>query len=201
MSSKTTNFNLHKIDLTDAPPDITVLNQNWDIIDGLTAEDFGACSDDHKHSAGDITSGILSVSRGGTGTNSNPSVKVNLSSTTAASMFASEPRPGVTGTLPVTNGGTGATSFSSGAALIGAGNGAITTRTIQNNLYNTDAISGSTSLVNMNTLKNALNRTTGPCTADANYSTPMMRAIKAGTTDLTAGTSELTSGTIYLVYE
>jgi len=33
MSSKTTNFNLHKIDLTDAPPDITVLNQNWDTID------------------------------------------------------------------------------------------------------------------------------------------------------------------------
>ena len=45
MSSKTTNFNLHKIDLTDAPPDITVLNQNWDIIDGLTAEDFGAAKD------------------------------------------------------------------------------------------------------------------------------------------------------------
>ena len=33
MSSKTTNYNLHKIDLSDAPPDITVLNQNWDIID------------------------------------------------------------------------------------------------------------------------------------------------------------------------
>jgi hypothetical protein len=33
MASTTTNFNLHKIDLTDAPPDITVLNQNWDIID------------------------------------------------------------------------------------------------------------------------------------------------------------------------
>lgn len=33
MSSKTTNYNLHKIDLTDSPPDITVLNQNADIID------------------------------------------------------------------------------------------------------------------------------------------------------------------------
>lgn len=33
MSSKTTNYNLHKIDLTDAPPDITIVNQNWDIID------------------------------------------------------------------------------------------------------------------------------------------------------------------------
>ena len=33
MASKTTNYNLHKIDLTDAPPDITVLNPNFDIID------------------------------------------------------------------------------------------------------------------------------------------------------------------------
>lgn len=33
MASKTTNYNLHKIDLNDAPPDITVLNQNWDTID------------------------------------------------------------------------------------------------------------------------------------------------------------------------
>lgn len=33
MSSKTTNYELHKIDLTDAPPDITVLNQNWDTLD------------------------------------------------------------------------------------------------------------------------------------------------------------------------
>jgi len=33
MASTTTNYNLHKIDLTDAPPDITVLNQNWDKID------------------------------------------------------------------------------------------------------------------------------------------------------------------------
>ena len=33
MSSKTTNYNLHKIDLNDSPPDITVLNQNFDTID------------------------------------------------------------------------------------------------------------------------------------------------------------------------
>lgn len=33
MSSTTTNYSLHKIDLTDAPPDITVLNPNWDTID------------------------------------------------------------------------------------------------------------------------------------------------------------------------
>lgn len=33
MSTTTTNYSLHKIDLADAPPDITVLNDNWDIID------------------------------------------------------------------------------------------------------------------------------------------------------------------------
>lgn len=33
MASTTTNYSLHKIDLNDAPPDITVLNQNWDTID------------------------------------------------------------------------------------------------------------------------------------------------------------------------
>ena len=33
MATKTTNYNLHKIDLTDAPPDITVLNPNFDTID------------------------------------------------------------------------------------------------------------------------------------------------------------------------
>ena len=38
MSTKTTNYNLHKIDLTDAPPDITVLNPNWDTIDAKLKE-------------------------------------------------------------------------------------------------------------------------------------------------------------------
>ena len=30
---QTTNYNLNKIELTDSPPDITVLNPNWDTID------------------------------------------------------------------------------------------------------------------------------------------------------------------------
>lgn len=33
LASKTTNYNMNKIDLTDAPPDITVLNENFDITD------------------------------------------------------------------------------------------------------------------------------------------------------------------------
>lgn len=33
MASRTDNYYLYKIDLTDAPPDITVLNENWDTLD------------------------------------------------------------------------------------------------------------------------------------------------------------------------
>ena len=62
MATQTTNYGLHKIDLTDAPPDITVLNQNFDIIDAelkelsestgdLTPEDIGAAPSDHTHTA------------------------------------------------------------------------------------------------------------------------------------------------------
>ena len=71
------------------------------ILDGLRG---------HKHGAGDITSGTLSVSRGGTGIQANPSMLVNLAGTGAANVFQASPRPGVTGTLPVANGGTGLTA-------------------------------------------------------------------------------------------
>lgn len=33
MASETTNYKLKKIELTDSPPDITVINPNWDTID------------------------------------------------------------------------------------------------------------------------------------------------------------------------
>ena len=69
----------------------------------------GKSDSGHKHAAGDITSGTLAVARGGTGVTDNPSMLVNLGSTSAASVFAASPKPGVTGTLPVANGGTGQT--------------------------------------------------------------------------------------------
>lgn len=53
-------------------------------------------------------SGILPIANGGTNINSNPSMLVNLASTSAANIFASTPRPGVTGVLPIEKGGTGA---------------------------------------------------------------------------------------------
>jgi hypothetical protein len=64
-----------------------------------------------------ITSGAwngstVAVAYGGTGITSNPSMLVNLASTAADTVFETAPRPGVTGTLPIGNGGTGNTSYS-----------------------------------------------------------------------------------------
>lgn len=53
------------------------------------------------------SSGTFPTSVGGTGITSNPSMLVNLGSSSAAGVFAASPRPGVTGTLPRGNGGTG----------------------------------------------------------------------------------------------
>lgn len=65
----------------------------------------------HSHAAGDITSGVLPVTRGGTGLTAAPSVLINLNSTSAVSILSASPRPGVTGTLPVARGGTGVTTL------------------------------------------------------------------------------------------
>lgn len=87
---------------------ITAISQSGNTITATKGSTFSV--DGHKHSAADITSGTLTVGRGGTGVTSNPSMLVNLGSTSAASVFAASPRPGITGTLPIANGGTGATS-------------------------------------------------------------------------------------------
>lgn len=52
---------------------------------------------------------------------SSPSLLVNLESTTAASIFAATPRPGVTGVLPVANGGTGSTNADDAWLALGGG--------------------------------------------------------------------------------
>lgn len=49
----------------------------------------------------------LQVTSGGTGLTASPSLLVNLASTDAANIMAAAPRPGITGILPVENGGTG----------------------------------------------------------------------------------------------
>ena len=90
---------------THAASDVTSGTLSADRIPGLAASK--------------ITSGTLSVARGGTGVTANPSMLVNLGSTSAASVFAASPRPGVTGTLPVARGGTGVTSLDALKTAIG----------------------------------------------------------------------------------
>ena len=85
-----------------------------------TASEVGAAASSHNHSAANITSGTLAVARGGTGVTANPSMLVNLASTSAASVFAASPRPGVTGTLGIANGGTGATTAAAARTALGA---------------------------------------------------------------------------------
>ena len=66
---------------------------------------------DHKHSIEDINAGTLPVERGGTGIGVNPSMLVNLASTAADLVFTERPRPGITGILPISNGGTGSNNL------------------------------------------------------------------------------------------
>lgn len=56
--------------------------------------------------------GTLPIDEGGTGLTANPSMLVNLASGSADTVLKASPRPGVTGVLPVANGGTGSASIS-----------------------------------------------------------------------------------------
>lgn len=75
----------------------------------------------HSHilSGTEIT-GVLPTSKGGSGLTTAPSLLVNLSSTTATSIFTASPRPGITGTLAVSHGGTGATTATAARKALGA---------------------------------------------------------------------------------
>ena len=85
----------------------------------ITPAGIGAAASSHNHSASNITSGTLTVARGGTGIASNPSMLVNLGSTSAAGVFAASPRPGITGTLAISHGGTGATDAATARSNLG----------------------------------------------------------------------------------
>ena len=109
---------------------VTVTEINY--LDGVTSriqtQLNGKAALSHKHDAGDIISGTLAdaripdldaskiasgtlpPARGGTGIIASPSMLVNLSSTSAANVFAINPRPGITGTLAISHGGTGGTT-------------------------------------------------------------------------------------------
>ncbi len=103
------------------------------------------------------------------------------------------------GTLGVARGGTGATTFTSGAALIGNGTGAVTTRAITNNTSAT-ACSG-TNIPTCNTVNQhvitRMNRSTNVNAADTSYTSFIARAIALNT----AVPSSLTNGCITFVYQ
>ena len=63
---------------------------------------------------------------GGTGLTAAPSLQVNLASTSAATIFTSAPRPGVTGVLGVANGGTGTSSLTAKRMVYTTENGNMT---------------------------------------------------------------------------
>ena len=61
----------------------------------------------------------IPVNKGGSGLTSSPSMLTNLASTAVAGIFQASPRPGVTGTLPIGNGGTGASTQAGAQSNLG----------------------------------------------------------------------------------
>lgn len=61
---------------------------------------------------------VLPVGNGGTGRTNGTTTLFNLESATAVNPFSDNPRPGRTGTLQPTNGGTGKTTLSDIATAI-----------------------------------------------------------------------------------
>lgn len=88
----------------------------------------------------------------------------------------------VTGTLPIANGGTGATTASNALSNLGAA---------------ASSHNQSASTITTGTF----NSTATYAQTGTDYTTARIRNIQASTTDLTAGSSSLANGNIYFVYE
>lgn len=157
----------------------------------------------HKHAAGDITSGVVPIERGGTG------------QTTAAGVRNALGLGNTTGAVPITNGGTGATTAAQ--ALANLGGLPLAGGTITGNLrlkgsgnYGNILNFGDSDYVhisepsddNMEIKAKNIN-IAGQLIAQSNtnYGTPQARNIYFTTSDLTAGSSSLASGSICFVYE
>lgn len=73
----------------------------------------------HTHGAGDVTSGVFPINRGGTGMQNSPAMMTDLSKTTTDDVFQDSPRPGVVNRLGIANGGTGATTAAAARTNLG----------------------------------------------------------------------------------
>lgn len=84
----------------------------------ITMKQFNGTDYDtlYPKTLGSQIASTVPVNVGGTGITTNPSLLVNLGSGSASNVFQGSPRPGITGVLPVANGGTNVTSY---AALAG----------------------------------------------------------------------------------
>lgn len=167
----------------------------------ITASDVGAASSYHTHT------GYVPATRTVNGRSLSSNINLTYSDVGAAAVNHTHGSSGgsdasqITGTIPVSKGGTGSTYLNNGQVLIGNGTNVVSTRAIVNNTSSSGSISGSENLLTMNTLRYALNRTTGVTSSDTNYSTSMVRGISAGTSSMTPGSSYLASGNIYIMYE
>lgn len=126
-------------------------------------------------------------------------IQTNLGITTAASFNGSaNVTPGITGTLPVANGGTGNSSVdttpTNGSTKMVTSDGVYTALAGKaNSSHNQAASTISAGTLGGQVLANASAVTT--------LGTAQIRNIYAGTSDMTAGTSTLKAGDIYIVYE
>lgn len=113
---------------------------------------------DHVHPAQTSVSGSSGSCTGNAATATklatDRTIQTDLASTSIASFDGSSNiTPGVTGTLPVANGGTGKATLTSGQVLVGAGTGAVTTRAIDTK---TGGTQDSTALITSGAVKAGL---------------------------------------------
>jgi len=126
-------------------------------------------------------------------------IQTNLASTNTATFNGTEDvKPGVTGILPVANGGTGSNSIdnapTTGSTRLVTSGGvfnALAGKADTNHTQSASTISGGTLGGSVSANANGT----------SNLATPQIRNIYAGTADLVAGVSSLPTGSIYICYE